>query len=182
VWGGAEPGGRAGEPLGDRGPGARADADVQEVALGEVPAVALEVGLGEQLGRAVAAREGAQEGGADPGLALLGHDHVPVRATAAEGAGHRTAVPTRADDHRRLPRAGVARQKDATGNGAYLPRTRVLDHLHPGVLRAAEEEGVELGAHDTEARRTVPARLVLLRADGERHRGERLDGVRVGGR
>src|SRR5207247_1636695 len=64
----------------------RAHADVQEVALREVPAGALEVGLGDELGPTVAGREGAQALGADARLALLRHDHVLLGARPPERA------------------------------------------------------------------------------------------------
>src|SRR5262245_21307755 len=60
-----------------------ADADVQEVTLREVPAVALEVRLGDELRRTVVWGEAAQQLGADARLALLGHDDVLVVAHAA---------------------------------------------------------------------------------------------------
>src|SRR5438876_148959 len=62
---GAEARQQALEPPADGLAAERAHADVQEVALREVPAVALEVGLGDELGPAVARPERAQALGAD---------------------------------------------------------------------------------------------------------------------
>src|SRR5881628_1503589 len=56
----AQPGQEAGEPLADRETAERADADVQEIALGEVPAIAAEIRLGDELGRAVPGCQPAQ--------------------------------------------------------------------------------------------------------------------------
>src|SRR5207247_10947523 len=93
---GAEARQQALEPPADGLAAERAHADVQEVALREVPAVALEVGLGDELGPTVAGREGAQAPGADARLALLRHDHVLLGARPPERARHRTRVPARA--------------------------------------------------------------------------------------
>src|SRR5881628_817911 len=117
------------EPAADRLAAERAHADVQEVALREVPAVALEVGLGDQLGPAVARRERAQALGTDARLALLRHDHLLLDPCAPERARHRTAVPARADDHPGSERASVARGLDAARDLAHLAHGRALVHL-----------------------------------------------------
>src|SRR5436309_6369127 len=170
------------EPAADRLAAERAHADVQEVALREVPAVALEVGLGDELGPAVARRERAQALGADARLALLRHDHVLLGARAPEHARDRAAVPARADHHPGGERARVARDLDAARDLAHLAHARAL--VQPGARRgrAPEEEGVELGAHDAVARGAVPVCLVLLLTGRDRDGRERLDGMRVRGR
>src|SRR5436309_10996905 len=167
------------EPPADGLAAERADADVQEVALREVPTVALEVGLGDQLGPAVAGRERAQALGADARLALLRHDHVLLGARAPERARDRAAVPARADHHPGGERARVARDLDAARDLAHLAHARAL--VQPGARRgrAPEEEGVELSAHDAVARGAVPVCLVLLLTGRDRDGRERLDGMRV---
>src|SRR2546422_649701 len=107
--GGGETRQQALEPPADGLAAERAHADVQEVALREVPAVALEVGLGDELGPTVAGRERAQALGADARLALLRHDHVLLAARAPEPTRDRAAVPARADHDPGMDGAGVAR-------------------------------------------------------------------------
>src|SRR5438094_392451 len=176
---GGEPRQQALEPPADGLAAQRAHADVQEVALREVPAVALEVGLGDELGPAVARRERAQALGTDARLALLRHDHLLLDPCAPEGARHRTAVPARADDHPGSERAGVARGLDAARDLAHLAHARALVHLDPRRGRAPEEEGVELRTHDAVTRGAFPVGLVLHVADRDRDGRERLDRVRV---
>src|SRR5437870_1148924 len=143
--GGAETRQQALEPPADGLAAERAHANVQEVALREVPAVALEVGLGDELGPTVAGCERAQALGADARLALLRHGHVLLGARAPEHARDRAAVPARADHHPGGERAGVARELDAARDLAHLAHARAL--LQPGARRgrAPEEEGGELG-------------------------------------
>src|SRR5439155_597856 len=129
---GGEPRQQALEPPADGLAAQRAHADVQEVALREVPAVALEVGLGDELGPAVARRERAQALGTDARLALLRHDHLLLDPCAPERARHRTAVPARADDHPGSERAGVARGLDAARDLAHLAHARPRPRESPG--------------------------------------------------
>src|SRR5213596_91923 len=116
------------EPPADGLAAQRAHADVQEVALREVPAVALEVGLGDELGPTVAGRERAQALRADARLALLRHDHVLLAGRAPEPTRDRAAVPARADHDPGVDGAGIARDLDAARERAHLAHPRALVH------------------------------------------------------
>src|SRR5207247_1068374 len=139
---GAEARQQALEPPADGLAAERAHADVQEVALREVPAVALEVGLGDELGPAVAGRERAQALGADARLALLRHDHVLLGARPPERTRDRAAVPARADHDPGGERARVARDLDAARDLAHLAHARAL--VHPGARARASRHATVL--------------------------------------
>ena len=80
-----------------------ADADVDEVLLGEEPAVAAQVGLHVDLGRVHEAARAAprHSGGRRVSLSWRDHDLL-ARGDLAEVARHRTAVAARADHQGRL--------------------------------------------------------------------------------
>src|SRR5690606_26365355 len=147
-----------------------ADADVQKVALGEVPAVAAEVGLGEQLGRAATGRQLAQQRRPDAGLALARHHDGFLGADLANGARDWTVVPARADhDLRRLGDARADQHDDRA-----LAAARDAGHTHAfaddraGLLGATQQVLVELAPDDAVADDAVPARLedVAVELDG----------------
>src|SRR5262249_59235904 len=98
---GAQRGPQALETPPDGHPSERADADVQEVALREIPAVPVEVGLREQLGTAVAWLERAQTRGVVAGLALLSDHDVLLVDDLAERARDRAVMTAGSPDPRR---------------------------------------------------------------------------------
>src|SRR5690349_13890305 len=120
------------EPAADRQPAERPDADVQEVALREVPAVALEVGLRDQLRRPVPRCQRAEPRGADARLALLRHDDVLVVRHRAQRAGDRTAVAAGAEDRRRAKGPVVGVDLDAAGHLAHLAHANALTDPRAG--------------------------------------------------
>jgi hypothetical protein len=170
------------EPASDRHAAKGADADVQEVALREVPSVAVEVGLRKEFGRAVARCQRAQEVGPDARLALLRDHHVLLPADLAERPCHGAMMPSGADDDRRRHRFLGRLHDDAARHPVQRAHTLALAHRRPRGRGAAEQEGVELGAHYAVARDVAEPGLVLLTIHRDRDRLERLDGLGVLGR
>src|SRR5207237_8185367 len=93
----------------------RADANVQEVALGEIPSVTAEVGLGKKLGDPRPRRAILEPLDADARLALLGdHDRFFI-GDLAESACDRTVVTAGADDDLSSELATRSRRDEAAG-------------------------------------------------------------------
>ena len=160
-------------------PGHAADADVQDVPLGEVPAVALEIRLHEQFGRPPGLAERFHAVGRQPRLALLGdHDFFPLR-DLPERAGHGAPVaagPDHDGGREDAPRAGHLYPARIAGHRGHA---RALAHVGAGGTGALEQVVVELPPDDAVAGRLPPARLVAPALEGQPAGREGLDGERV---
>ena len=156
-----------------------ADADVEHVLLGEVPAVALEVPLDVQLGRRRHAAQGLAAIGRQPRLALLGDHDLFALGDLAERLGHGAVMPARADHHGRDEGTLLAHDVDPVALAGDRGHPRALPHVGAGDPGAIQEMVVELAPHDAVARRPAPARLMELAVEPEAAGGERLDRERV---
>src|SRR5262249_59883099 len=123
-------------------PAERPERAVREAALREVPAVAPEVRLRDQLRAAVPRRQGAQPVGADRGLALLGDDDVLRLVRRPERPGDGAAVSARADHEIRDDRSVVGRDLDAAPVDVDPAHAHALAYADAGRLGAAEPAGV----------------------------------------
>jgi len=117
--------------------------------------------------------------GADTGLALLRDHDILVGADLSEGPGDGAVVSAGAHDDGRAHALLVRLDRDATGHPMHAADTLALAHHRPGCGRPAEQERVELGAHDAVARHVSEVCLVLRAVHRHSDRFEGLDRLRV---
>src|SRR4029453_2639270 len=134
--------------------------DVDEVALGEVPAVAAQVGFDVQLGRAQERLEALDPLGRQARLALLGHHDFLALGDLPERARHRTAVAARSDTRGRLEGPAIGLDTHAVGQLGDSGDPDTPAHIRAGRRRALQQVVIELAADDAVAGGPSPARLV----------------------
>src|SRR5207244_2856942 len=151
---------------------------VEDVRLGEVPAVAGEIGLDVELRRLEELPERLDPIGWQPRLTLLGDHDLLTLGDVTERSRDRTSVASRPDDDRGLERAMLAHDADPVRIADHCRHAGALSHVRAGRPRAVQEIVVELPADDAVTGRRPPAGLVAGPLELEPAGGEGLDGER----
>jgi hypothetical protein len=156
-----------------------ADADIEDVTLGEVPAVAFEIRLDVELGGFPPLAERLDALGREPRLALLRDHDLFLLGHLPERLSDRAAMTPGADDERRAERAVRAHDPDPVGVLRHLGHPGSFAHVDAGGAGAVEQIVVELPAEDAVAGRPLPPRLGARAVELEPACRERLDGQRI---
>src|SRR6266536_3480396 len=119
-------------------PGDAADADVEDVSLGEVPPVAHEVGLDVELRRAPEIAERGDAGGRKPRLALLRDHDLFLIGRLPERLRDRAPMAAGSDDDGGAELALLSREANPVRLAGDRRDTSSLANIHAGRARTVE--------------------------------------------